>query len=685
MRGWVVHPKVSRISQFADGALEGRRKTRLIRHLEGCPRCRTMLARLRETDAVIADLPTPPSPPELLEGVFERRNSDVRAILPETTNLGDRRIPSGVLAGIGAVAAGGLVLGSLLAGGVSADSSRLRIGEPAGDGTTEVTYSPVRYLEHADVVRARIEAWFPDEGRAPVFFDEVLSRDGRSFAGSITLPEGAVYGHVVVEDRSGARVDVGQGQLWQVWAEPPGRRSLPTLLTQLRASEEIWRDGLVSSDELRFQTRALTSAYPDSATAWAERAYFDLSLPASAYEQERAREMHEARFAAFLADLHGHEPDPHHLRSLVDYARRLGDTASVVSLVNRLASLDPGSLVVRESAIGRALQQPQAEPAAILELVERDWQEYRVHSAFAAAQGLRSAEAIRDAALAWRWGMRLFQLDPDSRDGIARELASVPGLESDAAVLLEDRLRDADEARQRPLYMSVDEFEGARARRRAQLLGALGVALLRAGQIEEGSAKLEESIGIAWDANVASRLLAQYEAAGADHRSILDLRARLAVDPLAGVNGDSGQVLPASLRRRAREKLIQQLLVGVQMGLEPDHLPEQLGHSQVNLIALWRVVPDPTHPIRDRFNQAAERLTTAGGRAFAVGPDDTPDRIFPLDSDAFEALPKSDRLVEAFHGWYARSYVVLDDGSYSLHHNLDDALRLALLLASDER
>lgn len=682
MRGWfIVHPRIAKISRFSDGHLEGREEARVRRHLERCTRCRKTLSRLRETDRVLAALPTPQAPPELIDAVFARRDADIRTILPQTTGLGSHRSRTGALAGIGAATAGGVLLASLVVGGVRADSNRLLVDGPAPDGTTDMVYWPAPHLEDVRTLRARVRAWFRDETREPVTFTRSLRRDGNGFVGTIRLPEGAAYGQVVVEDRYGTRIDIGQGQVWEVWNDPPARRDLGALLTELRASEELRVAGFISSADLGFRARELTSAFPASVEAWARRAYYDLATPGGGAEPESSLQLHLARFTEFIVGVE-REDDPDRLVSLIDYAQLLGDRAAAERLSRLLTAVDPDSPLLRELGLERAQVELRDAPRGMLDFLERDWQAHDQPNKLAAYLGFRIARDVADPELAVRWGRRLYALDPDSRDGIARQLALIPDAEGESTALLRERLRDAEALGDRPLYQSVSEFEAVRNRRRAQLLGALGVALLGSGADGAGVDVLEESLALGWDADVARTIVGHYEARGLETDRVLDLRATLVADPLTEVSGDDA--ITSSRLERARESLIRQLLAGLPVELVHDRLPDVLDHSRVALITLWRMVPDRTHPLYERFAGAAERVREAGGQAFVAAPEDGAEKLREFAS-GFAVLDDGERVIEDLRGWNARSYAVFHDGSYSLHHELEDALRLALLLSDQTR
>ena len=160
------------------------------------------------------------------------------------------------------------------------------------------------------------------------------------------------------------------------------------------------------------------------------------------------------------------------------------------------------------------------------------------------------------------------------------------------------------------------------------------------------------------------------------------------VDPLH--ESDLGTELDGADRSRAVRDLIVE--IERRSGVRPRRAPDLDFRSRVStrvpfetegvtLIALLQVPPVPGSDDDVALAARASRLTEAGVRTLIAVPDEWLVDVVETanESGARAVVDEGGVVAQALGGWYVREYVVVHDGWYSVHQDLDEATRLALL------
>lgn len=681
------HPRFETLAALRDGSLEPGRQRRVRRHLERCVDCRRSLTYIGELEETIRRVGAPRVDPELLARIHERRAEGIATILPEAARLLLKSRIRGSIVGptIALVIAG--LAGALLVTRAAADRSALAVGPPSSNGGSSLRYSPGTSWPADSVVRVRVEAWYADESRPPTIVRRALHRRGSEFVGSVRLPPGAAYGLAAVEDATARRIDINHGRLWDIWAEPHEERTLPARLAQLRALERLREEGLIRTAVLRERAARMTAARPSSARAWSMRAFYDLADPGvGPEERQELLALHHDKLRVLFRES-SREGSTADLPDLLEYARRVDDAVLEEQLVDRLAAIDPDHPRLSERRTRLSVQALARSPSDLLDALETEWELVGSENRVLAPLGYQMSRGVGDPGLVARWAERLYRADPASRDGIARQLAAVSGLELLAIAKLTERLESWSAARgeTRPLYQTVDEFEAVRTHERARLLGALGLAQSRAGPAEEAERSLDESLRTMWDPAVATRLLTLLENAGdASTDRAAALRALLAADPLAEDPEIDADEVSAKDLARARMELLATVRSGARRVPSPAALMAHLPDTPASLVAVWRAVPSPEHPLLRELSSAATAVAGAGGTTALLAPGRDRDRATETAGVAgVVPLLDADDIIEAIGAWHAREYLVVNGEETWIYHDLTAALRSSLLLLSN--
>lgn len=688
------HPAYTRLSAFADGTLSDDRTQAVSRHLAACGRCRREVQVMHDMDEALRALPVPALPEDLFDRIVERREAGIRTILPsepvaEPTR--PSRIPAAAVAAVALLATGFAL--TMTGREATATASSLEFG-PSGtvDGSVAVTYRPASWLRDQTAVRARAEVW-PLDGSEPATVElGVLTPAEGGFEGVLNVPAGAGYMLIALEDPTGSAIDANAGEFWgHPGTAVGGDRSVTAeaFLAQIRAYQRLSEDGLLAASQVTLAARRATDLFPEDPRLWTKRALYELRVAASPATRESIASLHRQRLDDFVRGLDVDAVETvGAIVPLLDYADVIGQEETAARLRARLEGVVPNHrLVVEHRATERLFEEPAA-PALIAGL-EVDFAEVDGPSHFIVSAGYATSRAIADPEVRLRWATRLYDAAPDSRDGLAIELASDPDLRGEAIVLLEERIEfyEAAPAERRALHQSTRDLSSDVETVMARLQAALGLALVEEGQPDEALEALEESLQHRWNPTVGARV-AQLLAAGSMERA-RGIAALVHADPLYdGPLPAIGTTLTPAEIEAAAIQLDERLQLAVRGGDAPDAVLRartgervSIDDGGVTLIALLQTTPDAESEEVARLANSVERLRTAGVRVLVASPEQSlSDAVEVADMVGARAVVDEDgSATEGFGGWDLWEYVVVHDGYYSVHYEVEDATRLALL------
>jgi len=695
------HPPYEKLSGFFDGTLDEKATGRVATHLERCDRCRREVGVIRDADAALREIPIPPMPDGIFERVLERRAAGIRTVLPAEPAAEPaaalrprrrRRASAGSVLALAFVAVSSLLLLDRKADAVASSLEIGRVSPRAG--AVPLTYRPGGLLRGEGRVTVRARVWTAAAPNAPQTLDlGSLRRSGDLFEGSVTLPADAAFALVAIEDPRGAVVDVNGGAFWEYEGSTPGEAAA-TGLARLSAYRELSGLGVVSASNVRAVAVLAAEAAPGDIGLWEARADYELRVATS--ERERAALM--SRYRAKLSEFDrpglraGYTSDQ--IARLVRLAVWAGDEERRGRFLERLAELDPTHYLLADERAMRAFAEFAGDDRGLLAALERQWVEGVPPRSMVVGLAIQVAQSSGDLDALSRWGERMYATQPANRDAIAREFARTPGLRDRGIELLRERIDvyASPPADSRPLYQSRTEFEAVNARTRAALLVDLGRALYTRGDRLEALSALDVGIEQHWDPAAAVMLVRVALEEGGLTDRIRSLAARVRADRSftgelpAGVDPGEDAV------QAGREALVHELTAGVSTGDVPDaRLRSRFGDDVpiedggVTVIALWQSPPASTSEQAAALGRAAAQLIPAGVRLLVASPEQWLARTAEV-ADEVGARPVVDdggSATEGFGGWHLWEYVVVHDGWYSVHYDLEDAARLALLYADD--
>jgi len=113
---------------------------------------------------------------------------------------------------------------------------------------------------------------------------------------------------------------------------------------------------------------------------------------------------------------------------------------------------------------------------------------------------------------------------------------------------------------------------------------------------------------------------------------------------------------------------------------------EALDPAPITILGLWQAVPSvAAAQALEEITELQPLLDTAGVRLSFAGPErwmaQLSEVAHGLGAEVF--VDAAGSATEAFGGWRSRQYVVISDGAYSVHYDVRDAVRVALLLARE--
>jgi hypothetical protein len=411
------------------------------------------------------------------------------------------------------------------------------------------------------------------------------------------------------------------------------------------------------------------------------RATHELLFSVIAQDRDSLEELHRQTFTGFaeaamerVFDAPGDD-----LAALIEYGRTLGDTVYRARLMEGLTLINPSHPTLSEERVLEALRESAGEHQLVLPLLEQEWQSVGAANQSLATIGYGVATASAGRSEIREWGLRVYEVDPASRPGVAVQLAQVAGLEDVARRLLTEQLatlRGQTDPR-RPVLQSLDQWRASTRRQEAKILSALGILARTEGRRAEAGALLEESLGRDWNLETAGALVDLIESEG----GVADETRRLiAADPLAP---SEYRTLRRDQLTSQRGELISRTVSISRSGDASEALARLTSDSAVVLVASFASVPGPDHPSVQRLGVAALQLAASGVRTLVVANSEWGEALVEV-ANTVRAYPVVDDgpISEALAGWVADVYTVLADGYFWSFVDLESALRLALLLAS---
>jgi len=352
-----------------------------------------------------------------------------------------------------------------------------------------------------------------------------LRRAGdRTFAGSLTLPDSAVYAVFAVENTAADRVDAGY-ERWEVLLHGADGRPLFDALHQ-QYQDLRMRD----SERAQRAAAEIAKLYPDEPRGWLAR-YFEATRnrPRAASDSIQARLREELRVRLPHLDSTGLEA----VASVAWYAGAIDDTATERVWHDRLLRRFPDTRAAKQRRALRLLQQKHTSRAAFWHAAEALWaetgpkhQEQLLFSAFESARALNEPQGIE------RWGERWVATDPDAGPSVISSYMTVPALRERGMEHIRAYLRRLDEwpDERRPLSQTRPAFHAQLDGRRAQMLTRLGRALLQKGERAAALDTLGRAVEMTWDPALF-RSVAEARAQAGDTAGAVPLLARVAIDP----------------------------------------------------------------------------------------------------------------------------------------------------------
>jgi len=357
-----------------------------------------------------------------------------------------------------------------------------------------------------------------------------LSRDAEGvFRGSFVLPDSVVYVALAVEDSSATTIDSRDGRLWDVVVnDSDGSASLDALVQ--RENDFMGR----SWEEAYATAKLNVQLHPKSLAAWGEVQFFERQLFGDRVADSLARTRTE-----MLRDITNRyrtssDVPVSELGTLVWWSFIDKDTTSFVYWYARLASKDPHHPQIAQlAAVQLSRRYWEAAPRTLLDSLESLWSRVAPvygPGTYIITSGQQLARKLGDGKSYQRWVDRAHGKDSLARTGL--ELAGFAPTRAEGMRRIRAALDRplADLQAERPLTANQREYAAIIADRRRELLGALGEALIAAGQRRAGLDTLSLAVTDGWDLELLKRVASQRMEAG-DTTGSLQVGAKISVDP----------------------------------------------------------------------------------------------------------------------------------------------------------
>ncbi len=566
------HPALDELAGFAAGALPPAPRRRVASHAQSCTRCQASLRFVRRLVSLAPALSA--ADPALLGRVLASRAAGARVILPAApeprNGMAERsglRAIRWAAASLVLVAAGApLFSGPRRLSAVGADSELVLAPESPGAGAeVRVSYRPGPGLfpgEDSLVLRARFRTLRDGMYRTAVPAVQtravaVLRRTAGGYAGSFTLPSGAVFAALAVEAAGALVVDDRGGRFWEVLIHGDDGRPTFNALEQ-RVNDLMgrsWEEGYATA-------RRLTELYPARIAAWTLREFFERALYGD--DADSVTRSYQPLLGSLIAGARDLPLSAGDLETVFyrawTAARRGGaaDSAELAFWWTRLSREHPRSPQVAQ----RLAIDMQLTPRATLDSAEALYP--RLAPLEGPGQNLVNvarwaAEQANDEAAFRRWSERGNAGRPDSALTMALLMAGRARFRTEGLAALRALLQGppARLAVSRRLEWTAGEQRRSEAAARRRALAALGRALLATGDRDAALDTLRLASEGAWDLNLFRNLATAYTTAG-DRLAAAGMHARLVADPRTRpAEADSlGRLVVDTVGPLARDSLV---------------------------------------------------------------------------------------------------------------------------------
>ncbi|MFQ5689479.1 MAG: redoxin domain-containing protein [Gemmatimonadota bacterium] len=642
------HPGFLELGSYMDEQCSAETANSVRAHLRECARCRNEVKFLRRLRDTARQIPSPRPPEGILERILERRESGERLLLPTE---GPVHLPSSSpfrRAGIGVgmvllLLAGFFILRPAAEAGAETSELKLAPPRPTAGEEIQVAYRPSSRFAGRPGLSLRARYRRPEDGpetrslRQTVVASLEKGEDGL-FRGSFRLPPKVVYALFAVEDSAGEEVDAHGGRLWEILVRD---RTGRPLLSALRQRELEWEE---ASEDLAYETaRQIVEYYPNRADGWVDLFRLE-SRRSGGRALDSLRAVHLARLRALdrsAAQRAAVPPDE--MAALAFYARFLGKREVAGRWARRLLREHPDHPQAVQLRVTELVRTLGKDPAALLEALERLWEDVGPAHDLLVLQGFRTALRSGRRVAILSWADRQVASLPWTGLRVATQLAGATGLREEGI----ERLR-AEIARlaaagdeTRALYRSRVEGRMAREGRLRRVRATLAGVLEAAGRPEEALAVLDEALKGSWDAELF-RHQADLRLALGDTAAALESLARAAADPAASaafLDTVAAQVgrrferegLDAAVAAARREMADRTLARSVTRRPEGNALVEdgagrpvalrEMLRGRVGVVLFWsRFLPGATEALEE-LAQLGKRFPDDRVRTVAVTPE----------------------------------------------------------------
>ncbi|HEU0016503.1 MAG TPA: redoxin domain-containing protein [Longimicrobium sp.] len=561
---------------------------------------------------------------------------------------------------------------------------------PAPGGEVRAVYHAAGPLRNEPrlVLRARLRTPGDQEAYVGALGSEtrrvaVLERgaDGVHRA-TFRLPDSVVYALAVVETPDGARLDTNGNQGWELLAHA-GDRPLSAALEQ-RAHDLIERNVALGLETARQRARL----YPDEPAAQAGRWEYEMFAGGRGAAPDADLRAEAERLARLLERRGAVTSDD--AAAMLEFAGVLDDATAADAWTGRLLRDFPRHPAGVQARLDQALAVlPAAGYPPRLAALEALWNDGGAGHEVLLNRAFNLAMESGDPAAIARWAERVERHVPIARQMLAMALLRHPP----AAEIGPDHARAriaalaGDGDAERDLFASAPAYRDRAGDRAAELLAALGSALLASGRTEAARDTLARAAALGWDLPVLRRVADAQLAAG-DTTGALLAFARIAADPgAAAAFADSvraqtgarfhaerwaGAVAGAraTLRERVLRGAVARPLAGPMALADAQgrtvELPALLASAPATVVVFGASWCGYTRQALPGIHALAGRLAAEGARLVFItqeAPSESVETFFRAGSDAVTVLYDVRRASHsAFGSAGTPQYFVVDGG-----------------------
>ena len=531
----ILHPHERDLQALAQSI--GTTSPRMLRHLERCSRCRTVVRDYRLMAEAAAEPLEIEAPRDVLTRALADRAAGHRSILPAADPLPRQRRPALTAAAAVLLIAAVTILFRPPPAGAGASGLMFSPAKPTAGATIEVTYHPTAALVGSDTLwlRARLRTESDEQYHRRthqiVLTELARQRDG-TFRGQFTLPSSVVYAAFAVESEEGEEVDSNHRRLWDLLVHGVEGRPLPSALVQ-QSNDMMGRDWV----RAYAAADSVSRLEPDKPAHWPLLLFFQQQV-LRGNALEAALPAHRARLARFDRAYDSLDPVPaQDLATLMWYARSLKDTVLTRKWRDRLLREAPLSTDALQEHIVPLMRKHYDQPDTLLFILEQLWRDTRGQAETGSGfshlyqQGLGTALRTADTAAIAKWSARYLAWMPRDTVWVATQLGKHPHFRRQAIAMLQSQAAQSGiDDRLRDLHLTRSEHRRLGGRDRQALASTLADVLLTNGDTAAALANYELAAGLYWDPGVF-RDFANLALVRGDSTRARYLFANVAVDP----------------------------------------------------------------------------------------------------------------------------------------------------------